>query len=100
MAQCFVSHYRSEVGAADADVDDVTDTLAGVSLPLTAADAVGEVRHPIEHRIDMWYDVFAIDHDRCPPWRAQRNVQHRAVLCDVDFVAAEHRVDALAQTAL
>ena len=37
--QRLVGHDRAEVGAADADVDDVADALAGVSLPLAAADA-------------------------------------------------------------
>ena len=32
-----VGHHRAEVGAADADVDDVADALAGVALPLAAA---------------------------------------------------------------
>src|SRR5262245_38238761 len=100
MAQCFVGHYRAEVGAADTDVDNVTDGLAGVPLPLPAANAVGEVRHFIEHRVDVWYDVFVVDDDRCPSGRPQGNVQNRAVLCDVDLVAAEHRVDASSQTAL
>src|SRR5262249_54326952 len=40
VTQCFVGHYRAEVGAADPDIDDVTDALTRVSLPLTAADAV------------------------------------------------------------
>ena len=31
--------------------------------------------------------------------RAQRDVQHRALLGDVDLLAAEHRLDALAQAA-
>src|SRR5439155_25817758 len=100
MAQCFVGHYRAEVGTADADVDDVTDALTGVSLALTAANAVGEVRHLIVHCVDMWYDVVAVDDDRCPSWRTQSNVQHSAVLGDVDLVAAEHRVEARPQTAL
>src|SRR5262249_40084550 len=100
MTQCFVGHDRPEVGATDADVDDVTDPLTRVSLPLTAADAVREVRHLIEHCMDMWYDVLAVHDDRCPSWRTQGNMQHSAVLGDVDLVAAEHRVDALAQTTL
>ena len=36
----------------------------------------------------------------CVLRRAQRDVQHRAVLGDVDLVAAEHRVDVLAQARL
>jgi hypothetical protein len=31
--ECLVGHYRPEVGAADADVDDVANALAGVTLP-------------------------------------------------------------------
>src|SRR5215471_8452024 len=100
MAQGFVGHYRAEVGAADADVDDVTDALTGVSLPLTAADAVGEVRHLVEHFMDMRDDVLAVDDNRCPAWRTQGNVQHSPILGDVDFIAAKHRVDARAETAL
>ena len=46
--QRFVGHDRAEVGAADADVDDVADALAGVALPLAAADAVGEGGHLVE----------------------------------------------------
>src|SRR5262245_66392877 len=99
MAQCFVGHYRAEVGTADADIDDVTDALTGVSLPLTAADAVGEVRHLVEHCVNMRDDVLAIDDNRCSPWCTQGDVQHSAILGDVDFVAPKHRVNAGAQTA-
>src|SRR5262249_62050619 len=35
-----VCHYRSEVGAANADIDDVTDEFAAVAFPLAAPDAV------------------------------------------------------------
>ena len=95
-----VGHHRAEVGAADADVDDVADALAGVALPVAAADAVGEGRHLVEHGVHVGHDVLAVDDDRRAARRAQRDVQHGAVLGDVDLVAAEHRVDALAQAGL
>ena len=41
MLERLVRHHRAEVGAADADVDDVANPLAGVALPRAAADAVG-----------------------------------------------------------
>jgi hypothetical protein len=44
--------------------------------------------------------TLAVDHDRRVARRAQRHVQHGAVLGHVDLVAAEHRVDALAQSRL
>ena len=35
------------------------------AVPLAAADAVGEIGHLVEHRMDLGHDVFAVDHDRC-----------------------------------
>ena len=95
-----VGHHRAEVGAADADVDDVADALAGVALPVAAAHAVGEGRHRVEHGVDVGHDVLAVDHDRRAARGAQGDVQHGPVLGDVDLVAAEHGVDALAQAGL
>ena len=98
--QRLVGHDRPEVGAADADVDDVADALAGVALPCAAAHAVGEVGHPVEHGVDLGHDVLAVDDDRRAARCAQRHVQHGAVLGDVDLLAREHGVDALAQAGL
>ena len=43
------------------------------------------------------HHVLAVDHDRAAARRAQRYVQDRAILGDVDLLAREHRVDSLAQ---
>ena len=88
-----VGHHRAEVRAADADVDDVADGLAGVALPLAGADAVGEGGHLVEHRVDVGDDVFSVDEDALAFGRAQRDVQDGAVFGDVDLVAAKHGVD-------
>ena len=53
MLERLVGHHRAEVGAADADVDDVANALAGVALPRAAAHAVGEVGHLVEHGVDL-----------------------------------------------
>ena len=82
-----VGHHRTEVRAADADVDDVADRLTGVALPLARADAVGERRHAVEHLVDLGDNVYAVDQQRGAPGHAQRHVQHRAVLRDVDPLA-------------
>ena len=63
-----VGHHGPEIRAADADVDDVADALAGVSFPVAAADAVREVAHPVEHRVDLRHHVLAIHDDRMRPW--------------------------------
>ena len=62
-----------------------------------AADAVGELGHLVEHGVDLRHDVLAVDDDRRALRRAQRHVQDRAVLGDVDLLAAEHGVDPRAQ---
>ena len=100
MPQRLVGHHRPEVRAADADVDDVADALAGVALPLAAADAVGEVGHLVEHGMHLRHDVLAVHDDRCASRRAQGDVQDGAVLGDVDLVTAEHGVDPRAQPAI
>jgi hypothetical protein len=94
-----VGHHGAEVGAADADVDDVPDPLAGVPLPVAAAHPVREVRHGVEDGMDLGHDVLAVHHDRCGSWSAQGDVQDGPILRQVDLVAPEHRVDALAQAA-
>ena len=53
--------------------------------------------HPVEHLVDVGDDVAAVDDQRALARHPQRDVQHRAVLGDVDPLAAEHRLGPLAQ---
>src|SRR6202000_2799328 len=91
---------RPQIGPADPDVHHVADTLAGVALPLAAANAVGKIGHAVENFVNFRHHVLAIDVDGGIARRAQRHVQHGAVFGDVDLVAAEHGVDFSAQAAL
>ena len=50
--------------------------------------------------MDLGHHVVAIDADRHAARRAQRDMQNRALFCDVDLVAAEHRVDPAAEIGL
>ena len=97
MLERLVGHHRPEVGTANADVDDVANAFAGVAFPLAAADAIGEVSHLVEHGVDLGHDVLAVHDDGCSFRRAQRHVQDRAVLRDVDLLAAKHGVDSRSQ---
>ena len=62
VAQRLVHHHRAEVRAADADVDDGLDALAGRAGPLAGAQPVGEVAHRVEHLVHVGDDVLAVDH--------------------------------------
>ena len=78
--QRLVRHDRTEIRAADSDVDHVADRAcpcARASAP--SADPVGERGHPIEHLVNLRHDVVAIDDDRLAARRAQRHMQHRAL---------------------
>ena len=97
MLERLVGHHRPEVGAADADVDDVANALAGVALPGAAAHAVAEVRHLVEHGVHLGHHVLAVDDDGGAARRAQGHVQDRAIFRDVDLLTPEHGVDARAQ---
>ena len=57
-----------EVGAADADVDDGADALAGVARPLPGADRVGELRPcwPSTACTSVTH-VLAVDGERASP---------------------------------
>ncbi len=78
-------HRRAEVGAADADVDDVGD-------PLVGADPIGERRHLVEHGVHVGHDVGTVDDHRHVGRRPQRDVHHGPILGDVDVLTGEHRV--------
>ena len=91
--QRLVGHDRPEIRPADADVDDVADSLAGVAGPGAASNPVAEIAHAIEHAMDVRDHIVPVDDDRRRCRRSQRHVQNRAILGDVDLVAAEHGVD-------
>ena len=65
--------------------------------PLAATHALAEVGHTAKHRVDLSHDVHAVDDQRLALGHAQRHVKHRAVLRDVDALAFEHRLRALAK---
>ncbi len=67
----FVGHDWPEVGAADADVDDVADALAGVACPGAAADAAREIGHLVQHGVDLGHHVLAV-HDNGRVFGARR----------------------------
>ena len=90
-----VRHRRAEVGAADADVDDRCG-CAGRWRPSTcrrgpARRSRPSARAPRGRRATT---SCAVDLDDRAGRRPQRDVQHGAVLGDVDPLAGEHRVAA------
>ena len=88
-------HQRAEVGAADADIDDVGDDLVGVAQPVAAADFVCEFAHALQDAVDFGHDVFAVNDDGGIGAVAQGDVEDGAVFGGVDFFAVEHLLHTL-----
>jgi len=95
MPQGLISHDRSEIRSANADVHHRLDRLAGVAFPFAAADAVAEVRHFVENRVDIRDNVLAIDQDGGIPGSTQSGMENGPLFREVYFFTAEHGVDAL-----
>ena len=87
-----VGHRRTEVGAADADVDDGADAPPGRSRPRAVADLLGEGAGAVEHGVDLGHDVATVDLDDGVRRGSQRDVQHGSALGDVDRLTGEHRI--------
>ena len=98
VAQGLVGHHGTEIRAADADIDDVFDALAGVALPLAGTDAIGKLGHAVENGMHLWNDINTIDFNRRRAGSAEGGVKDGAVLGDVDLVTTEHGVNLAAQT--
>ena len=82
----------SQVGATNADVDDGVDLLATVTLPLAAADLLGELLHVLKHGVDVLNDALAIDMHGLVGDVAQSDMVDGPVFGEVDVLALEHGI--------
>ena len=90
--ECPCGHHGAQVRAADADVHDIREALAGMAADLLRLNALDEVLDAIEHFPHVRHAVD-FERDLVRHLGAQCRVQDRAVLGDVDFLAREHRLD-------
>ena len=99
--QRLVGHHRAEVGAADADVDDRPDPLAGDAGPLAGADLLGERVDALEHLVHVGDDVLAVDLERSRR-RGRRSAVCSTARSSVTLMCSprEHRVPPLGRARL
>ena len=97
VAQRLVGHRRAEVGAADADVDDVADPACPVK-PVHSPRRTWSAKAAIRSRTSWTSGTTSWPSTRSAApcaGSAERGVEDRAVLGRVDARAGEHRVAAL-----
>ena len=89
-----IRHYGAKIAAADTDIDDVLDALAGKALPLSVADRVGEISHRRENLSYARHNVLAVDLDlRLGIHIAKSGMKNGAAFSSVDLLAREHLLD-------
>src|SRR5882724_4933593 len=93
MLERLVGHHGSEVGAANADVDDVADALACVSFPLPAPYAIRELSHLVQDPVNLGHYVLAVNDDGSSFGRAKGHVQDRPLLSGVNLLPSKHGVN-------
>ncbi len=99
LGQRLGGHDDAEVRAPDADIDDVGEGLAGMAMDAAAVNSFDEAAHLLQAGAHFRHDILTIDGDRPVGAVTQSDVQYRALLSAVDFLAGEHRVDASTQAA-
>merc|ERR1719495_143340 len=80
-------HEGTEVGAADANVDDVGDCLAGVALPGARDHAGTEILHVVEDSIYSRHHILSVNLDGNIGSVPQGNMKNRPILREVDFLS-------------
>ena len=88
-------HARAEIGATDADIDDVADRLTAGTAPAAGMDGVAEAAHLLEDGAHIGHHIPIIDEDRAVRLAeiAQGDVQHGASLGVVDRCPGAHLRD-------
>ncbi len=84
---------RPEIGAADADVDDVRERFAARAAAPSRPHVVDERAHSVLRGANERDHVGAVDDERGVVLLAQRRVQCRAALGQVDLLAGEKSGD-------
>eukprot|EP00128_Syssomonas_multiformis_P005248 Colp12_sorted_trinity150504_noHs@27928 len=93
-------HDWSEIRTADTNVNDVSNGLAGVSLPGARANSLSECSHLGENSIHVGHDVLAIDKDGTVGTVAESYVKDSAALSEIDLLTSKHLITPFLKTSL
>jgi hypothetical protein len=89
--QSLRGHGRPEIGAANADIDDVGEWPARGADQRALPDRIAKRGHARQNRVHASHNVLALGAERCRARRAQGDMQHGPILGGVDFLAGKHR---------
>jgi hypothetical protein len=88
-AQSVAEHLRPQVRATDADIDDVTDRLAGEPQRLSGTYPVGKSGHPLARGENLGHHV-QIRIREGTARSSQGDMQYRTIFAGIDSFTAEH----------
>ena len=90
--ECDGGHGRAEVGAADADVDDVGQPLSSDASAFPGTHGGGEASHLVQDIVHIGNDVVAPVFDDRARRRSKGGVENGPVFGEVDVLSREHGV--------
>src|SRR5690606_13584942 len=79
--------------AANADVYDVANALAGISCPFTAVYTVAKLPHLFLYGLHLRHYIFTAGINGLTGEIAQSNMQYRTVFGFIDLLTGKHRSD-------
>ena len=91
--QRFSDELRTEMGTADADMDDIPDRVASTSPPLAPANGIGKFLHPFQNRSHRRHHVPTIDPNRLSRKIPQGDMEDRPIFGLIDSLTLEHPAD-------
>ncbi len=84
------NHDGAEIGAADADVDDVGDFLSGEAFPFSGSDGVGEGAHLLKHLFHARHDVLPFNVNGAAVEVPEGGVEDGALFGEINDCARKH----------
>lgn len=91
-AQGQYGHFRTQVGAANADIHHIGDRLARVAQPAAIAHLVGEGLDAVQHCMHVGIHVLAVDLLRLAARHTQGGVQYATAFGNIDFFTGKHGI--------
>ena len=95
-----IGRHGAKIGAANANVNDSTNRLAGDPLPLTRTHLSREGVNLVEHLMNIGNGVLAVNMQLVSAGATQRGMEDGAVLSNVDVLTGIHCVTTLGDVSL
>ncbi len=96
----FIGHHGTKIRTSDANVDNIFNTLASMSLPVTATNLVAKSTHSFQDSMNLRHHILAINHDFLAFRSTKSDMKDSTIFRNINLIAMKHRINAIAKTRL